>query len=117
MMKKDDCIFCKIASGEIPSTKIYEDDNVVAFKDIAPQAPVHVVFIPKDHILSSADDINEDNAHIISEIFIAIAKTAKQLELTNGYRIINNCGEDGAQSVKHIHFHLLGGEKLSERIV
>lgn len=116
-MKKEDCIFCKIAAGEIPSSKVYEDEHVLAFKDIAPQAPVHIVFIPKDHILSSADDLNESNAEIISLIFIAIAKTAKQLGLTNGYRIINNCGEDGAQSVKHIHFHLLGGEKLSERIV
>ena len=116
-MKKDDCLFCKIVAGEIPSSKVYEDDKVLAFKDIAPQAPVHIIFIPKDHILSSADDITEENAAIIADIFAAISKTAKELGLTNGYRIINNCGEDGAQSVKHIHFHLLGGEKLSERIV
>ena len=116
-MRKEDCIFCKIAAGEIPSTKVYEDDKILAFKDIAPQAPVHIVFIPKDHILSCADDITEENSAIIADIFVAIAKTAKQLGLENGYRIINNCGEDGAQSVKHIHFHLLGGEKLSERIV
>lgn len=116
-MKKDDCIFCKIAAGEIPSAKVYEDENVLAFRDIAPQAPVHIVFIPKDHILSSADDINEENAKIIADIFVAIKKTAQALGLENGYRIINNCGEDGAQSVKHIHFHLLGGKKLPERIV
>ena len=116
-MKKDDCIFCKIAAGEIPSAKVYEDENVIAFRDIAPQAPVHVVFIPKDHVLSAADDITEDNAKIIADIFVAIKKTAESLGLENGYRIINNCGEDGAQSVKHIHFHLLGGKKLPERIV
>ena len=116
-MKKEYCIFCKIASGEIPSDKVYEDEKVVAFRDIAPQAPVHIVFIPKDHILSSADDITEENATIIADIFVAIKKTAKTLGLENGYRIINNCGEDGAQSVKHIHFHLLGGKKLPERIV
>ena len=116
-MKKDDCIFCRIASGEIPASVVYEDEKVMAFRDIAPQAPVHVVFIPKDHVLSSADDITEENAGIVADIFLAIAKPAKTLGLENGYRIINNCGEDGAQSVRHIHFHLLGGEKLPERIV
>lgn len=116
-MKKDDCIFCKIAAGEIPSAKVYEDDKVLAFKDINPQAPVHIIFIPKEHILSSADEITPDNAEIIADIFAAIASTAKKLGLSNGYRVINNCGEDGAQTVKHIHFHLLGGTKLSEKVV
>lgn len=112
-----DCLFCKIAAGEIPSSRVYEDDKVIGFRDIAPQAPVHIVFIPKEHILSSADDINEENSGIIADIFVAIAKAAKQLGLKNGYRIINNCGSDGCQSVKHIHFHLLGGEQLPEKIV
>jgi len=112
----DNCIFCKIVAGEIPCTKVYEDDKILAFKDINPQAPVHVIFIPKQHILSCADDINSENKAIIADIFEAIPKVAKQLGLTNGYRIINNCGEDGAQTVKHIHFHLLGGKKLSETL-
>ena len=112
-----DCLFCKIAAGEIPCTKVFENDKVLAFKDIAPQAPVHIVFIPKEHVLSCADEISAENSGIIADIFEAIAKTAKQLGLENGYRIINNCGEDGCQSVKHIHFHLLGGTKLPEKIV
>ena len=113
----NDCLFCKIAAGEIPCTKVFENDKVLAFKDIAPQAPVHIVFIPKEHILSSAADISSENSGIIADIFAAISETAKTLGLENGYRIINNCGEDGCQSVKHIHFHLLGGTKLPEKIV
>lgn len=116
-MKKEDCLFCKIAAGEIPSSKVYEDEYVIGFKDINPQAPVHIVFIPKDHVMSSADDYDIDiHGEIIARIFSAITKTAKELGLENGYRIINNCGEDGAQSIKHIHFHLLGGKKLPENI-
>ena len=111
-----DCIFCKIANGEIPATKVYEDDTVVAFNDLEPQAPTHILVIPKAHI-SSAADVNEENSAVISHIFEVIAKLSKELNMDGGFRVVNNCGEDGAQSVKHIHFHLLGGEKLSERIV
>lgn len=111
-----DCIFCKIIAGEIPSNKVYEDDTVLAFHDINPQMPVHVIIIPKTHIASAAD-VNEENSAVISHIFEVIAKIAKELGLDNGYRIINNCGEDGGQTVKHLHFHLLGGEKLGEKLV
>lgn len=111
-----DCIFCKIIDGEIPSKKVYEDDTMLAFHDVAPQAPVHVIVIPKEHI-SCAADINEENSAVISHIFEVIAKIGKDLGLDNGYRIINNCGEDGGQTVKHLHFHLIGGEKLSEKLI
>lgn len=111
-----DCIFCKIIDGEIPSKKVYEDDTVLAFHDVAPQAPVHVIVIPKEHI-SCAADINEENSAVVSHIFEVIAKIGKDLGLDNGYRIINNCGEDGGQTVKHLHFHLIGGEKLSEKLI
>ena len=111
-----DCLFCSIISGDIPSTKVYEDEKCYAFLDIAPQAPVHCIIVPKAHI-PSADAINEENAHYISAIFTAIPKIASLLKLENGYRVITNIGEDGAQSIKHIHFHLLGGKKLSENIV
>ena len=110
----DNCIFCKIAAGEIPCAKVYEDDRILGFKDINPVAPVHVVFIPKKHVMDSADDLNDDNKAIVADILVAISKTAKQLGLSNGYRIINNCGEDAGQTVKHIHFHLIGGEKLPQ---
>ena len=111
-----DCIFCAIINGDIPSKKVYEDEFCYAFHDIAPQAPVHCIIIPKAHI-ASADEINADNAACVSAIFSAIPKIAKDLGLENGYRIITNIGEDGAQSVKHLHFHLIGGKKLSENIV
>ena len=107
-----DCIFCKIANGEIPSNKVYEDEKVLAFYDIAPEAPVHFLVIPKEHI-KCADEINENNSEIIAHIFEVIAKVAKQLKLENGYRIVNNCGEDGGQTVSHLHFHVLGGRLLS----
>ncbi len=110
-----DCIFCKIAAGEIPSAKVYEDEKVYAFRDINPQAPVHILVIPKEHVMSSMDDFDlEKNGSIMVDIFNAIKKIAVQECLVNGYRIINNCGEDGAQSVKHLHFHILGGTKLPE---
>ena len=109
-----DCIFCKILKKEIPSNVVFETDKVLAFYDIAPQAPVHVVVIPKVHI-SSANDINDDNAEYIKEIFKAIPEIASKLGIAeSGYRIINNCGKDGCQSVEHIHFHMLGGRKMSE---
>ena len=111
-----DCIFCKIIKGEIPSNKVYEDDTVLAFHDIAPQMPVHVIVIPKQHIACAAD-INEENSAVVAHIFEVIAKVAKELGLENGYRIINNCGEDGGQTVRHLHFHILGGRKLSEGLV
>ena len=107
-----DCIFCKIAAGEIPSKKVYEDEKVLAFYDIAPEAPVHFLVIPKEHI-KCADEINENNSEIIAHIFEVISKVAKELGLETGYRIVNNCGEDGGQTVGHLHFHVLGGRLLS----
>ena len=108
-----DCLFCKIVAGEIPSTKVYEDDAVYAFRDIAPQAPTHILVVPKMHI-GSADEIGADNSAVVARIFEAIPKIAKSERLSNGYRIVSNVGEDGCQSVKHIHFHILGGRKLTE---
>ena len=108
-----DCLFCKISAGEIPSNKIYEDDMCLAFHDIAPQAPVHALIIPKVHI-ASADKISSDNSAYVAHIFEVIPKIAAQLGLDDGYRVITNCGENGCQSVKHLHFHVLGGKKLSE---
>lgn len=110
-----DCVFCKIIAGEIPSDKVYEDDDILAFNDIAPQAPVHVIVIPKKHI-ESANGITPENSAYIARIFEKIPEIAKKRGLDGGYRIINNCGEDAAQTVKHIHFHILGGVKLSEKI-
>ncbi len=107
-----DCLFCKIIDGEIPSTKVYEDDAIYAFLDIEPQAPFHAIIVPKQHI-KSADEINADNSMLIGRIFEAAAKIAKQNGLDNGYRIVNNCGEQGGQTVGHIHFHLLGGRMLA----
>ena len=106
-----DCLFCKIAAGEIPSAKIYEDEFVYAFADIDPKAPFHAIIIPREHI-KSADDINENNSHLIAKVFEAAAKIAKAEDLENGYRIVNNCGEDGGQTVGHIHFHLLARRNL-----
>lgn len=107
-----ECLFCKIVASEIPSTKIYEDDFVYAFADIDPQAPFHAIVIPKTHI-ASANDINEQNSVLISKIFEAIAKIAKAENLENGYRVVNNCGKDGGQTVGHIHFHLLARRNLA----
>lgn len=107
-----DCIFCKIAAGEIPSKKAYEDDKVLAFYDLEPQAPVHILIIPKTHITSAAD-ITEENSGVVAHIFEVAAKLGKELGLHNGYRIVNNCGEDGGQSVKHLHFHLMGGRQFT----
>lgn len=115
-MKDENCIFCKIIGGEIPSAKVYEDEHVYAFRDINPQAPVHIIVVPKEHI-ACADDINAENSVYVSYIFESIAKIAKAEGLTTGYRVVNNCGVDGGQTVMHLHFHILGGEKLSEKIV
>ena len=109
------CIFCSIINGDIPSKKVFEDDLCLAFLDINPQAPVHFLIIPKEHI-SSADEINNKNAQLISHIFSVIPGIAKELGLKNGYRIITNVGEDACQSVKHIHFHVVGGARLSENM-
>ena len=107
------CIFCKIIAGEIPSKKAYEDNDIFAFYDINPQAPVHILVIPKEHI-PSVDGITADNSVIVSKIFEKIPEIAKAAGITNGYRIISNCGDDACQTVKHLHFHILGGKPLSE---
>lgn len=107
-----DCLFCKIACGEIPSNKVYEDEKVYAFYDIDPQAPIHFLVIPKEHI-QSADCIDENNSFIVAHVFEVIAKIAKELNLENGYRIVTNVGEDGGQSVKHLHFHVLAKRSLA----
>ena len=107
-----DCIFCKIAAGEIPSTKVYEDEKILAFRDIAPMAPTHILVIPKEHIASVAE-ITADNADLVSHIFTVIPKIAVQEGLDNGYRVVSNCGPDAGQTVPHLHFHILGGKQLS----
>ncbi len=106
-----DCIFCKIANGEIPTTKIYEDDTVVAFNDLSPQAPTHILIIPKAHIKSVAE-LDGENSAVVAHIFEVASKLGKQLGLENGYRIVNNCGEDGGQTVPHLHFHFMGGRQF-----
>ena len=110
-----DCIFCKIAEGQIPSNKVYEDETILAFHDIAPQAPVHVLVIPKVHI-ASADAVDQTNLDAVAHIFACIPKIAQAAGLSNGYRVITNVGEDGCQTVKHLHFHILGGKKLPEQM-
>lgn len=110
-----DCLFCKIISGEIPSTKVYENEWVYAFRDINPQAPVHVLVVPKEHI-ASADAVTAENSALIAHIFEAIPQIAKAEGLSNGYRLITNIGNDGCQSVKHLHVHILGGKQLSEQM-
>lgn len=106
-----DCLFCKIANREIPSSVVYEDENMFAFRDIAPEAKVHVLVIPKQH-LSGMDAIDATNSGIVAKIFEKIPEIAKLAGCTNGYRVISNCGADAGQSVMHLHFHILGGEKL-----
>ena len=106
-----DCIFCKIVAKEVPSEIIHEDEKVLVFKDLEPKAPVHVLVIPKTHI-SSVMEINEENSEIISHIFKVIKKLSSKLDLQNGFRVINNCGKYGGQTVNHIHFHVLGGQQL-----
>ena len=106
-----DCLFCKIIAGEIPSGKVYEDEWVYAFADIDPQAPFHAIIVPKEHIASAAE-ITRDNSHLIAKIYEAVAEIAKQEKLEKGFRVVNNCGEDGGQTVGHIHFHLLARRNL-----
>ena len=107
-----DCLFCKIIAGEIPSKKVYEDELIYAFYDIDPQAPVHVLIIPKTHIKSAAE-ITAENSGIVAHIFEVAAKLAKELGLADGFRIVSNCGDSAGQSVKHLHFHLLGGRDFT----
>ena len=108
----EDCLFCKIIKGEIPSTKVYEDETVFAFRDIDPQAPTHILVIPKQHIKSAAE-VTAENSAVILHIFEVIAKLAEQEGLTNGFRVVNNCGDSAGQTVKHLHFHLMGGRDFT----
>ena len=110
-----DCIFCAIIKGDIPSAKIYEDELCYAFLDINPQSPTHFLVVPKLHI-ASVDKIDDTNASVVAHIFKKIPEIANERGLTNGYRVVTNIGEDGCQSVKHLHFHVLGGKKLSENM-
>lgn len=110
-----DCLFCKIIEGAIPSKKAYEDEKIYAFYDIAPQAPVHILVIPKVHI-ASMDEVNADNADVTAHIFSKIPAIAKEAGITNGYRVVSNCGDDACQSVKHLHFHILGGAQLDGKM-
>lgn len=107
-----DCLFCSIINGEIPSAKVYEDDTVFAFRDIEPQAPTHILIVPKEHIKSAAE-INSENSGVIAHIFEVAAEIAKQEGLADGFRIVNNCGDSAGQTVKHLHFHLLGGREFT----
>ena len=107
-----DCLFCKIVAGEIPSTKVYEDEKVLAFRDIAPMAPTHILVIPKCHI-ASVNGVNGENADVVAHIFTVIPKIAEAEGLTNGYRVVSNCGADAGQTVHHLHFHILGGRQLT----
>ena len=107
-----DCLFCKIIAGDIPSTKVYEDERVLAFRDIAPQAPTHILVIPKQHIASVAE-ITADNSGVVAHIFEIIPKIAAAEGLENGYRVVSNCGADAGQTVHHLHFHILGGKPLA----
>ena len=107
-----DCLFCKIIAGEIPSTKVYEDDSVFAFRDIAPQAPTHILVIPKQH-LSGVCDITPENSAVVARIFEVIPKIAEAEGLTGGYRVVSNCGADAQQTVRHLHLHVLGGKAMA----
>ena len=106
-----DCLFCKIVAGIIPSTKVYEDETVFAFRDINPQAPSHILVIPKTHI-PSVDGITTENSAVVAHIFEVIPTIAQAEGLTGGYRVVSNCGADAGQTVHHLHFHILGGDKL-----
>ncbi len=106
-----DCLFCKIINGDIPSSKVYEDDKVLAFNDIEPQAPVHILIIPKEHI-NSAAEIDENNSALVAHIFEVASKIAEEMNL-DGFRIVNNCGDNAGQTVKHIHFHLMSGREFT----
>ncbi len=107
-----DCLFCKIIAGQIPSTKVYEDETVLAFRDINPQAPTHILVVPKAHI-EDCNGINEANSAVVGHIFQVIPQIASAEGLSNGYRVVSNCGTDAGQTVAHLHFHILGGKTLS----
>lgn len=111
-----DCLFCKIIAGDIPSTKVYEDETVFAFRDINPQAPTHILVIPKTHI-SSCNGVTADNSAVVAHIFEVIPQIAKAEGLVNGYRVVSNCGADAGQTVPHLHFHILGGKTLNLEMV
>jgi len=111
-----DCLFCKIIAGEIPSTKVYEDDFVFAFRDIYPQAPVHILVVPKEHIVSAAE-LTSANSHLVAKCFEVISKIAMNEGLDNGFRVITNSGSDGGQTVFHLHFHILGGKAFGAGLV
>ena len=106
------CLFCKIIAGDIPSTKVYEDEKILAFRDIAPQAPTHILVIPKAHI-SGCNGVTAENSDVVAHIFTVIPQIAKAEGLENGYRVVSNCGDDAGQTVHHLHFHILGGKKLA----
>lgn len=111
----NDCLFCKIIAGDIPSDKVYEDEQVLAFRDIAPMAPVHILVIPKTHI-AGVDEITAENSSILSRIFEIIPEIARKEGLADGYRVVSNIGENGGQTVRHLHFHILGGKKLANEM-
>ena len=110
-------IICRIVAGEIPCAKVYENEDIIAFKDINPMAPIHILVTPKAHVLADASEVTPDNSAIIAKCFEAIAVIAEQLGLKSGFRVINNCGPDGGQTIPHLHFHLLAGENLPEKLV
>ncbi len=107
-----DCLFCKIIAGDIPSTKVYEDDLIYAFRDIAPQAPTHILVVPKAHI-PDCNGVNAENSAVVAHIFEVIPQLAQAEGLTGGYRVVSNCGADAGQTVQHLHFHILGGKPLA----
>ena len=109
------CLFCKIIAGDIPSTKVYEDETVYAFRDIAPQAPTHILVVPKAHI-ADCNGITAENSAVVAHIFEVIPRIAKAEGLENGYRVVSNCGDDACQSVHHLHFHILGGKKMADKM-
>ena len=111
-----DCLFCSIAKGEIPSSKVYEDEYVYAFRDINPQAPVHILVIPREHV-ASCGEITPENSHLAARCFEAIAKIARQENLSGGFRVISNCGPDAGQTVHHLHFHILAGQNMGEKLL
>ncbi len=112
---KNDCLFCAIIDGEIPSTKVYEDELCLAFRDINPLAPTHILILPKAHI-PSANAVDETNSAVVAHIFELVPRLAAAEGLDNGYRVITNCGPDAGQTVQHLHFHLLGGRKLLDSV-
>ena len=109
------CLFCKIIAGDIPSTKVYEDETVYAFRDINPQAPTHVLVVPKAHLVDT-NDVSAENSAVIAHIFEVIPQIAKAEGLVNGYRVVSNCGQDAGQTVHHLHFHILGGAELNTQM-